>query len=136
VIRATHIIGLTAVEGGLLRSPDSSEAARAAVCAAVEARFRQIAAGGWLLARSVQPGRDGQRDLLHDPGRWFDFDELADDGRYVFLGTHSRYMDMHPAAVYPSRYFFRWASQRKNCWRTPFATRSSGRGPNGWRRTA
>jgi hypothetical protein len=59
MIRAAHIIGLTAAEGGLLRSPTRSEAERAAVCAAVEARFRQIAAGGWLLARSAQPGRGG-----------------------------------------------------------------------------
>lgn len=100
MIRATHIIGLTAAEGGLLRSPTRSEAERTAVCAAAAARFRQIAAGGWLLARSVQTGRGGQRDLIHDPGRSFYFDDLADDGRYVFLETHSRYMDMYPAAVY------------------------------------
>jgi hypothetical protein len=97
---ATHIIGLTAAEGGILRSPAQSDADRAAACAAVAARYRQIADGGWLLARSAQPGHGGARDLLRDPGRWFDFDELAQDGGYVFLETHSRYMDLPSAAVY------------------------------------
>lgn len=101
MIIATHIVGLTSWERGMLASPTRPQAEKDSVCATLAARFHTIQASGQLLARAMQPGRGERRDWMRDSGRSFDFDELAGDGRYIFLETVSRYfnVDRYPAAA-------------------------------------
>jgi len=102
MITATHMLGLTAWESGMLCAPDRTDAARAAVCATIAARFAAIQAGGRLLARAYQSGRAPRRDLVRDTGRSFAYDDLAGDDQYIFLAsTTARYVDQSrfPAAA-------------------------------------
>jgi len=104
MILATHIIGLTSWEGGALASSSRPNAEKAAICAAIKARWEQIRSGGELIARDLQPERTRpKRDPLADTGRSFAYDDLAGDGRYIFLEVPSRYLDLDrymPASIW------------------------------------
>lgn len=92
----THLIGLTNLEAGTVLASSTPANRKARTAAAIAARYQQIAAGGWLIARRYLPGwRRG-----HSPGRSFAYDELAGESGYVFLETHSRYTDYYAPALY------------------------------------
>jgi len=105
VIVATHIMGLTALESGMLASSSRSAAEKAAICEQIARRYQAITASGELLARKYQPGRGARRDLASDPGRSFAYDDIAGDNVFIFLEVPSRYF---PSAVLPPAALYGW----------------------------